>query len=321
MRMSSLLPQQSFLQTDLWGSFRESLGWHAHKVGDVLVLERRLPFGKSFLYSPEVVATPDMLLELLPKIYDIAKDRQSIFYRLELLIDKQAPNATRWQAAFSYTGFTKAFEEVQPEHRQIIPLDDSNDTILRQMKQKGRYNIRVAEKAGVLVRETTKKSLKHDVDTFYGLLEATGKRDKFSIRPKSYFVSLVDMLYEHNCGRMFTAYLNDTPLASAIITLHDNFAAYLYGASGNEHRNIMAPYAVHWSAMQWAASQGAASYDLLAIRPPKSESTPKPHPYDGITRFKQQFGGEEIHLLGSWDLVFQPAWYTLFRAAEKIRRH
>lgn len=319
--MSSLLPQHSLLQTELWGSFRESLGWHAHKVGDILVLERRLPLGKSFLYSPEVVATPDMLLELLPKVYDIAKARQSIFYRLELLIDRQDPLEAQWQAAFTYTGFVKAFEEVQPEHRQIIPLDTNDDTILRQMKQKGRYNIRVAEKAGVLVRETTKKSLEHDVDIFYRLFEATGKRDRFSIRPKSYFTSLVQMLYEHNCGRMFTAYLNDTPLASAVITLHDDFAAYLYGASGNEHRNAMAPYAVHWSAMQWAASQDAKSYDLLAIRPPKQESLPKPHPYDGITRFKQQFGGTEVHLVGSWDLIFQPTWYTLFKTAEKIRRH
>ncbi len=310
-----LLPQASFLQTDLWASFKESFGWHAHKVKGTLVLERALPLGRSFLYTPELRAEPDILLQLLPEVVAIARRRNSIFYRLELLVDKQEPLAPEWQAALTYTRFRKAFESVQPDDRQIIPLHNE-ESVLEQMKQKGRYNIRLAEKSDVFVRESTSKTLNSDIAMFYSLFESTSKRDKFSIRPMQYFESLCQLLYDHNVGRLFIATYNNEPVAAAIITLYNEEAMYLYGASSNIHREKMGPYALHWAVMQWAISFEAKYYDLLAIRP---EGT-KPHPYDGITRFKEQFGGEPVHLLGSWDLPFTTTWYSLFAMAEKLRR-
>ncbi len=312
----NLVPQSSFLQTDLWASFRESLGWYAHRVDETLVLERPLPMGNSLLYSPEVYAKPEVLLTLLPKVYDIASRRNGLFYRLELLIDQADPLAESWQAALTYAGFKKSFESVQPDDRQIVPMSSSEDVVLAQMKQKGRYNIRLAEKAGVLVRESTMKTLRNDVEIFYTLFQQTAKRDKFAIRPLSYFESLCNLLYEHKMGRLFIATYDNVPVGASIITLYDGTASYLYGASGNEHRNKMGPYAMHWAVMQWAMSQDAKVYDLLAIRP---EGTKK-HAYDGITQFKQQFGGSGVHLLGSWDLPFKKDWYTLFSVIEKMRR-
>ncbi len=315
-----LLPSTSFLQTDLWAAFKEGFGWHAHKVAGILVLERPLPiFGKTFLYSPEVVAEPELLLKLLPEIHAIAKRRNSIFYRLELLVDRATPLAEQWQSAFVYTKFEKSFEEVQPEHRQIVPLGHDEAAVLAQMKQKGRYNIRLAEKSGIFVRETTPKTKDDDVSTFYRLFAQTAKRDKFSIRPKSYFQQLVTLLYEHNCGRLFVATFEGEPVAAAIITLYDGYASYLYGASGDRHREKMGPYGLHWAAMLWSITQGAKAYDLLAIRPTDWD-TKKKHAYDGITQFKQQFGGQSTSLLGSWDLPLDPGWYTLFSSVEKLRR-
>ncbi len=310
------MPNQSFLQSDTWGSFRESLGWHAHKVRGILVLERRLPLGLSFLYSPEVTGSPDLLLTLLPDLYAIAKRRNAIFYRLELLVDQNSSLTEAWRPALGYTRFQKAFESVQPDHRQIIDLSPSEGAILAQMKPKGRYNIRVAEKAGVLVREATPASLPTDVATFYQLMQETGKRDKFSIRSQSYFLSLCQQLYHQNCGRLFISEYQGQAVAAAIITLYDGVASYLYGASSHSAKQVMAPYALHWSVMEWAKTKNAHAYDLLAIRPPKAGK----HAYDGITRFKQQFGGQSVDLLGSWDLVFQPVWYTLFKLGEQSRR-
>lgn len=308
---------KSFLQTDMWGAFRETQGWHAHKVADLLVLERPLPFGKTLLYAPEVAEKPDVLLTLLPKIYALAHRRNALFFRLELNIPKDGPLADEWRAAFAYTGFVKSFEAVQPDDRQIVTLPETEEALLTQMRKKGRYNIKVAEKAGVLVRESTPKSLKDDIATFYALFKETAKRDKFSIRAQSYFDTLGEILYEHNAGRVFIATYNDEPLAAAIITLHDGVASYLYGASSSRQRQVMASYAIHGSAMQWAMSRDAKTYDFLAIKP---EGTTKKHAYDGISHFKQQFGGEAVHLMGSWDLVIQRTWYTLFEITEKIRR-
>lgn len=307
---------ESFLQSEIWGAFRETQGWRAHKVGTTLVLERDLPFGKTFLYSPEVVATPELLLTLLPKVKEIAQRRNSIFYRLEVAVDTTSDLGEQWTAALGYTGLVKAFESVQPEHRQIVPLHENEAAMLKNMKQKGRYNIRLAERSGVLVRETTLKTLDDDIATFYKLMSETAKRDGFTTRPEAYFRELCATLYAHNCGKLFVATYQEQPLAAAIITHWGDTAAYLYGASSNQSRQLMAPYALHWTVMQWAAALELKYYDLLAIAPPKN---PK-HRYMGITRFKQQFGGDPVHYLGSWDLVFQPMWYTCFKTVEKARR-
>ncbi len=306
----------SFLQSEIWGAFRESLGWHAHKAGDILILERSLPLGKTLLYSPEVTGPPEILLTLLPQVFQIAKRRNSIFYRLEILLDQNDPVAERWHSAFVYTGLRKSFESVQPEDRQVIALNHDEHKVLAAMKQKGRYNIRLAEKKGVMVRESSPKTLESDVATFYRLFQETGKRDHFAIRPLSYFLSLCQTLYQHECGRLFIATHEGTPLAAAIITNYQGVVSYLYGASSSQKRGVMAPYALHWSVIQWAISQKATLYDLLAIRP----EGPKKHAYDGITRFKQQFGGEAVPCVGSWDLLLQPTWYNLFKAIERVRR-
>ncbi len=313
------MKQTSFLQTDIWASFKESQGWHGHRVDDILILERPLPLGMSFLYSPEVVGGPDQLLALLPQVHAIALRRKSLFYRLELLIDSADVSAEHWRAALTYTQFQKGFEDVQPSSRQIVPLT-TEEKVLANMKSKGRYNIRLAEKAPVFVREATPKTLADDVAIFYGLFQVTAKRDKFSLRPPGYFRDLCQLLYHHQAGKLFLATFNGEPVAAAIITLHEGVASYLYGASGNNHREKMGPYALHWAAMQWAMSQDAIAYDLLAIRPPDASGKSKSHAYDGITRFKQQFGGDSVHLLGSWDLPLNRNGYTLFSVAEKLRR-
>ncbi len=309
------MTHHSLLQTDTWGAFRESLGWRAHKVGDILVLERALPFGRTFLYSPEVATEPEKLTELLPEVYSIAKRRRAVFYRLELLDETNAPIAERWRAAFAYTGFTQAFESVQPEHRQVIPLRGGEAAVLAQMRPKGRYNIHVAEKAGVVVREATAKTLAQDLETFCRLTQDTARRERFAARPSSYFSRLSHVLYAHDCGRLFLAEYQGETLAVAITTLADDVVSYLYGASSQANRSVMAPYALHWAIILWAISRHARFYDLLAISPPGRR-----HRFDGITRFKQQFGGRDVHLLGNWDLVINPMWYHLCQAGERLRR-
>ncbi len=310
---------KSFLQSDIWGTFREGLGWRAHKVDDVLILERQLPFQKTFLYSPEVITSPDALLSMMPKIQEIAKRRHSIFYRLELAIDQTSDLGEQWEAAFRYVGFLKAFESVQPDDRQIVPLKGDDADILAQMKQKGRYNVRLAERSGVLVRESTPKTLEEDIKVFYSLMQETGTRDRFSIRSLTYFETLTKLLYQHACGKLFIATYKNVPLAAALVTHYDDTIAYLYGASSTRERQAMAPYALHWAIMQWGNATGAEFYDLLAIAPPSSSK--RKHTYEGITRFKQQFGGDSVTYLGSWDFVFEPVWYTLFKFAEKTRRN
>lgn len=325
------------MQTPFWARLKEEAGWKPYQVENIWILQKSLPLGKTFLYSPEVTfnnikshpehsegsptnasisnklrdsaclkASATQNDNFLSKIKKIAQNSHTIFFRLEILDEFDDKIIEK----LKQIGFIKAFEEVQPEYRQMIDLTKDDEEILAQMKQKGRYNIKIAQKNQVEI-------IRNDhLDSFYKLFVETSKRDKFSIRSQKYFQDLVNALKPNDIVNVLVATYQNKPVAGAIIVFYEGRATYLYGASANEYRNIMAPYLLHWEAIKIAKQRGCQSYDLGAVSPEDQEN----HKYVGISRFKRQFGGRTVHLVGSYDLVFKPTWYKLFKMAEKYRR-
>jgi len=303
---------QSVLQTKEWAELRESQGWKAHWIENLLVLEKPLPLGLSFLYAPEVDFFAINLEKKLKKIKEIAQKSRAIFTRLDFINKNEGLFSSKIISGLKDLNFCKAFEEIQPEWRQITDINKSEDKILAQMKPKGRYNIRVAQKNGVVVEKS------QNIDDFYNIFRETAERDGFEIRPRTYFVNLLEKLQHDSLAELLVCKYNGRVIAAGIFTFYGEIASYLYGASGNEARNVMAPYLMHWEAILEAKRRSCKLYDLLAVAP---AGTKENHKYAGITRFKEQFGGRKVHLVGSWDLVAKPVWYWLFKLAEKFRRH
>ncbi|AKM82299.1 TPA: peptidoglycan bridge formation glycyltransferase FemA/FemB family protein [Candidatus Berkelbacteria bacterium] len=309
---------KSLLQTKAWADFRVTQGWQADNVDGVFVLSRDLFLGKTFLYSPEVnfseIKNIENFVENIKKIANPpAGGKNSIFFRLEILEEKDIKIIEKLKE----NGFIKAFEEVQPECRQVIDISGTEEEIFSAMKEKGRYNTRIAQKKGVTVESSS------NVDEFYRLFKETADRDGFSIRPKSYFQKLLDNLGVNGYAELLEARFEGKVIAAEIVTYFDETASYLYGASGNEFRNVMAPYLIHFEAMKKAKAKGCKYYDLLAVAPEGVEHSvlaADVHKYAGISRFKRQFGGRTVEITGGYDFVFQPFWYKLFKFLEKIRR-
>lgn len=307
----------SFLQTPAWAEFKHRQGWDSTQVDGVSVLGRRLPFGQRFLYAPEMPLPPIGLPVLLTELSNLARTQGAFVVRLEFF-EEWSLEAHQFLAGL---GLRKAFEELQPEFRQWIDLRPSPTVMLAKMKPKGRYNIKVAERAGVVVDHA------HEPTDFIRLYEETARRDRFRGRSAGYFHSLAELIDQYQVGNIWLARIDKTPLAAAI-TLHwDGMTSYLYGASSSQARAAMAPYALHWAIMQDAHDRGDELYDLLAIAPfghPDYELREAnfrlARKFGGITRFKQQFGGRSVHLLGSWDLVINPLVYAVFAAAQGLRR-
>lgn len=337
---------QSLLQTALWADFKHRWGWTAYQLElsdqleipgqsrssaptrrrplfepparPIFVLGRALAAGKHLLYSPEVTLT-ESSTKVFKFLADKVKklDSSAIFYRLELFeqlgeFDKAAHHSTI--AALTKAGYRKAFNQTQPEHRQWLPINGNEATIIAGMKEKGRYNIRLAERKGVTTRISTDTS---DIDVFYHLFQITAARDGFTIRVKEYFIDLCQTLFENNLGELVIAEYQGVPLVVLIVTYYDGLASYLYGASSSDNRSVMAPYAAHWAAIKAAKKRECQYYDMLQIAPPNANGR---HPYTNLTRFKQQFGGQRIDLVGGWDFVYQPGWYQGFKIAEQVRR-
>ncbi|HOE74457.1 MAG TPA: peptidoglycan bridge formation glycyltransferase FemA/FemB family protein [bacterium] len=323
---------QSILQTRGWGALKEKYGQKPHWISDVLVLEVNLPLKKRFLYMPEIdqVQLHDMDKA---KIDELAKKCDAIFVRVEIV------NPTTARAGYlneSLRDFIKSKNEIQPKHRRVVDIRLPEERLLGQMKPKGRYNIRVSQKHNVEVKNfgpvaehratainqemqfwgrsynkisTQKENAKDDaIAQFYALYKETIRREKITGRSIDYFYDLVDLLGADNKARVFIAYAEGVPLAGAIVTFCGGVASYLYGGSRRDQNNVMAPFGLHWAIMQEAKKRNCHTYDLLGIAP-EDESN---HKWAGLSRFKENFGGKAIEILGGYDKVYHPKWYKIF---------
>ena len=114
------------------------------------------------------------------------------------------------------------------------------------------------------------------------------------------------------------------PLAGIMVFAAGKSAWYLYGASSNVKRNLMATYGVQWQAIQWAKARGCTVYDLWGI-PDENESTleaqfeSREDGLWGVYGFKRGWGGEVVRSAGAWDKVYNPLIYKAYQIALKRR--
>ncbi len=195
---------------------------------------------------------------------------------------------------------------IHADATRIIDLIQPEETILAQMHQKGRYNIKVAQKNGVSVTRS------NDIDAFYNLLQTTGERDRFVINSKSHYERFLKNL---EGSFLLLALYEGKPVAGLIGVLWEKTGIYYYGASDYEHRALMAPYLLQWEAMTYCKQQGCTHYDLLGIAPPDA---PADHPWQGISGFKEKFGGMVVTYPPEQQIVLRPMMNGLLQMKRKL---
>jgi lipid II:glycine glycyltransferase (peptidoglycan interpeptide bridge formation enzyme) len=203
----------------------------------------------------------------------------------------------------------KAVVDLTFADRLVVDLSRNDEEILSGMKPKTRYNIRLAQKRGVEVLHASPNLL----PAFYELHRQTAERNHFPVCEYRHFAALFVVELSAPTEILFLVAKHERDLlAGAIIVISGRTATYLFGASSNEKRNMMAPYAIHWTAMQIARAKGCLRYDFGAVSPVKDPD----HPYFGLYRFKTGFGGEIVHQSGSWDYPLDDSGYEVFRNSE-----
>ena len=174
-----------------------------------------------------------------------------------------------------------------------------------------RYNIRLATKKGVVIKEGTKEDLKD----FHDIMIETGERDNFIIRSLSYFEKMYDELAPKHL-KVLMAYYEDKPIAGIIPIMYGNKTWYLYGASSNKHRNLMPNYLLQWTMIKEAIKNGSDIYDFRGVSGVVDES----HPQYGLYRFKKGFNAEFTEFIGEIYIPYKPLVYKLYKLAEKTFR-
>jgi lipid II:glycine glycyltransferase (peptidoglycan interpeptide bridge formation enzyme) len=213
------------------------------------------------------------------------------------------------------------FSAVQPRRTLVVDLTADEDDILMAMKSKTRYNVRLAGRKGVVVREGGAD----DVSTFNHMLNATAERADFGIHPPAYYETAYQLFAPRDWARILLAEVDGEPVAGLMVFALPPRSWYFYGASTSAHREKMPTYLLQWEAMRWAKSLGCKTYDLWGVPDEDRETledqfTERSDGLWGVYRFKRGFAGELVRTVGTWDRIHAPLRYQLYRGALALRR-
>ncbi len=306
-------PGAHLLQTPEWGALKSDFGWDARYIqaGDAgaQVLFRKLPLGLSIAYIPKGPVGKNWAA-LLPELDRLCRERRAIFLKIEP--DAWAPIQPSFQAEMNRLGRPSA--PIQPPRTIVVDLQGGEEDWLAHMKQKTRYNIRLAEKKGVVAQESD------DIEAFYRLMTVTGERDAFGVHGLPYYRRSYELFAPKGMCALLLASYENRPLAGLLMFRRGPRAWYFYGASSEEERNRMPAYLLQWQAMRWAAEQGCTLYDLWGVPDADEDAleagfTSRSDGLWGVYRFKRGFGGELKRSVGAWDRVYNPPLYAFYRWA------
>jgi peptidoglycan pentaglycine glycine transferase (the first glycine) len=305
------------LQTEEWGRLKSAFGWTSHYLisGDTgaLILFKKLPLGFSVGYIPKGPLGPDWV-RFWPEVDRLCKQQRAIFLKVEPDIHQDDLTVE----GFEKGDFIPESRTIQPRRSIIINLSGTEEDWLSRMKQKTRYNIRLAQKKDVVVEKSA------DIAEFHSLMQVTGSRDGFGVHSRAYYQMAYDIFHPLGLCELLTARYNGKALAALMVFASGKRSWYLYGASGDEERNRMPAYLLQWEAMRWAASRGCVEYDLWGI-PDEDEETLEAQFSDrsdglwGVYRFKRGYGGSMVRSVGAWDRVYNPLIYRFYQLWSRRR--
>ncbi len=296
----------AFLQSFAWGEFQQSQGREVRRIlasdGDTTMIAQAVklaaPLGISYWLVPKGPlgnASPEFMRKTL-----VAELGSSVDYIRTESID-QLPA-------------TRRAKEMHPQTTRLLDLSKGYETTFNDFNPKTRYNTRLARKKGV---ETAFVGLDR-FDDFVTLMAQTAERDEFHIHENEYYRAMLEALgNEPSClAKLALASKDGVPLAVALSIDAFGTRTYLHGASGNQMRELKAPQALQDFVIQDACEKGLSNYDFWGIAP--LGATEK-HPWWGITRFKEGFGGYVYATAGTFDIPVNVGKYGLYRVARFVR--
>ena len=206
-------------------------------------------------------------------------------------------------------GWEYSSDQIQFRNTVLIDLNPSEEEMLARMKQKTRYNIRLAEKKGVALRVGTLG----DLGMLYKMYAETSVRDSFVIRDEGYYKTVWElfMLGEQSSmpfAEPLIAEVDGEPVAAIFVFYFARRAYYVYGMSRSVHREKMPTYLLQWEAMKRAKAKGCTVYDLWGAPEAFDESDSM----WGVYRFKEGLGGQVVRTLGAYDFAPSPLWYKMY---------
>ena len=319
-----------------WGELAPHMGAEAMRVGVVdeqgqlraamLILVSRAPLlRRNYFYAPRGPVIDDPASPALPVMLDFVKGAARKYGAFMLKVEPSVKDGdAAWLAALRDLDFRPNPYATHVRHEWILDLRPGEQDILAGMKEKWRYNIRLASRKGVTVR---KGAGQVDLDTFYRIYETTSERDQFFIHDKKHYEDVMRLYSTNDAGDeeegeekeralLLLAEYEGQVIAGIIVLRFGRWSWYMYGASSNEHRNLMPNHLLQWTGMQWAKSHGCWYYNFRGIPDILEEG----QELWGVYVFKRGFGGCPVRFLETHDLVYSPLVYGAYTRLLEMKR-
>jgi len=312
------------LHTWEWGDFQIGEGHKVYRLGIFDNNQMVGGYSVSFHKIPHTEYSVGTLLrgpkvdsDMIDNLKRIARDEKAIFIKLE-------PNV--WQKTFDANNNPSSFDvdmdfeglQVSPKvafypFSYIVDLTKTEDELLALMHSKTRYNIKIANRHGVTFTNDSEDS---SFEIYLKLLFDTTIRQGFYLHSQSYHRNLWKILKPTGIVSIFIARYQDQPLSAFMIYHHQDKLYYPYGASLDEHRQVMAPTLLMWEVIKYGRSLGLKSFDMWGSLGPDAKESEQGY---GFHRFKQGYGGQLVQFVGTYDLVIEPQLYKIYNLVDKYR--
>ncbi|MGB8252599.1 MAG: peptidoglycan bridge formation glycyltransferase FemA/FemB family protein [Anaerolineaceae bacterium] len=328
------LPGAHLLQTREWYLIKAPIGWsplpyiwedeNGNCLAACLILKRQINIlppliHASILYAPKGPLLdwidPSLVERILIDLKGIARSEKSLFIKIDpdviygtgvpgTIDESTNDKGVDFQNALKRSGWHFSDSQIQFRNSVIIDLKQTDDQVLGRMKQKTRYNIRLAEKKGVVIR----RGDLNDSAMLYKMYAETSLRNGFTIRERQYYERVWKILFKAGMLEFLVADYHEKPIAALILFLFSKRAYYFYGMSGNIHRELMPTYLLQWEAIKTARKLGCEIYDLWGAPDVFNDRDPM----WGVYRFKEGLGGQVIRTIGAWDYPVKPFAYNIY---------
>ena len=298
--------QPHVLQTAGWGELKAATGWNVRRFvlegGVAQVLLKPLPLGLSVAYAPRgPLVAPEHLGEAIAALREaLARERCA-----SLLCDPEAPDDPAIRASLARTGVSASPVFVQPRRTLLMDLSKGDEELFAAMRKKTRQYIHKAERAGVVTEES------RDIDRFMKVLSAVGQRDRFAIRSREYFETLLSAFGDR--ALLMFARIGDEDTGAMLLVRMADRAWELYGGWSGAHAEARPFYLLKWRAMLRMRQLGVRRYDMYGLADSADD------PLAGVENFKLGYGGEVVEWIGALETPVRRVLYPLWQLAARRR--
>lgn len=248
------------VQTWSWGEFQKTQGHTIFRFGVFDSKDKiKTAFTVSFHIIPKtkysigtILRGPKVSEEILKAVRKIAQEQNAIFIKFE-------PDIAKSDASMNFANLVISPKVAFYPHTFKVDLTKPEEKLLADLHSKTRYNIKIANRYGVEIKEMTNNK---GFEIYLKLLFDTTKRQGFYLHSLKYHRDLWKILKDTDMPHIMLASYQGKVLSAFMLFKLKDQLFYPYGASLDTNREVMAPTLLMWESIKLGQKLKCNTFDM-----------------------------------------------------------